>query len=102
MTGRVVGDLETSERFLWDLRKTISDLLVENYAGHLGELAHQHGMRLTIEAYDGDPADEMRYASQADDPQGEFWLGRDYFPQVYRSWQWCSNMVSAAHVYGKR
>lgn len=102
MTGRVVGDLETSERFLWDLRKTISDLLVENYAGHLGELAHQHGMRLTIEAYDGDPADEMRYASQADDPQGEFWLGRDYFPQVYRSWQWCSNMVSAAHVYGKK
>ncbi len=102
MTGRVVGDLETSERFLWDLRKTISDLLVENYAGHLRELAHEHGMRLTIEGYDGDPADEMRYASQADEPQGEFWLGRDYFPQVFRSWQWCSNMVSAAHVYGKR
>jgi len=102
MTGRVVGDLEISERFLWDLRKTISDLLVENYAGHLRELAHQHGMRLTIEAYDGDPADEMRYASQADEPQGEFWLGRDYFPQVFRSWQWCSNMVSSAHVYGKK
>ena len=102
MTGRVVGDLEISERFLWDLRKTISDLLIENYAGHLRELAHRHGMRLTIEAYDGDPADEMRYASQADEPQGEFWLGRDYFPQVFRSWQWCANMVSAAHVYGKK
>jgi hypothetical protein len=102
ITGRVVGDLEISERFLWDLRKTISDLLIQNYARHLRELAHQHGMRLTIEAYDGDPADEMEYAAQADEPQGEFWLGRDYFPQVYRSWQWCATMVSTAHVYGKK
>ena len=102
MTGRAVGELEFSERFLWDLRKTISDLLIENYAGRLRELAHQHGLRLSIEAYDGDPCDEMGYAARADEPQGEFWLGRDYFPQVYRSWQWCANMVSAAHVYGKK
>jgi hypothetical protein len=102
MTGRAVSDLEISERFLWDLRKTISDLLIENYAGGLRELAHQHGLRLTIEAYDGDPCDEMGYAARADEPQGEFWLGRDYFPQVYRSWQWFANMVSAAHVYGKK
>ena len=32
MTGRVVDSLEVSERFLWDLRQTISDLIVENYA----------------------------------------------------------------------
>ena len=35
LTGRVVDSLEVSERFLWDLRQTISDLVVENYAGHL-------------------------------------------------------------------
>ncbi len=102
MTGRVVSDLEISERFLWDLRKTVSDLLNENYAGCLRELAHEHGLRLSIEAYDGDPGDEMAYAGQADEPQGEFWYGRDYFPEVYRSWSWVLNMVSASHVYGKR
>jgi len=101
MTGRAVGSLEHSERFLWDLRKTISDMIRENYAGRLREMAHERGMRLSIEAYDGDPCDEMGYAGEADEPQGEFWLGRDYFPDVHRSWSWISNMVSAAHVYGK-
>jgi hypothetical protein len=98
MAGRVVNDLEYSERFLWDLRKQISDMICENFAGRMRELATQHGMRLSIEAYDGDPCDEMMYGGQADEPQAEFWLGRDYFPGVYRSWSWVSNMVSAAHV----
>ncbi len=40
-TGRIVDSVEVSERFLWDLRQTISDLLVENYAGHFRELAEQ-------------------------------------------------------------
>jgi hypothetical protein len=33
ITGRVVGSLEVSERFLRDLRQTISELVIENYAG---------------------------------------------------------------------
>ena len=64
MTGRVVGSLEISERFLWDLRRTISELVVENYAGHLRELAHRHGLRFTIEAY-GSPCDNLPYAVNA-------------------------------------
>ena len=62
LTGRVVDSREVSERFLWDLRQTVSDLLVENYAGHLRRLAHRHGLRLSIEAYDDVPCDEMAYA----------------------------------------
>ena len=34
MTGRVVGDLETAERFLWDFRQVCGDLMAENYFGH--------------------------------------------------------------------
>src|SRR3972149_6393759 len=72
MTGRVVGSLEISERFLWDLRQTISELVIENYAGHMRELAHAAGMRFTVEAY-GSPCDAIRYGGQADEPMGEFW-----------------------------
>ena len=46
MTGRVVGSPEISERFLWDLRQTVSELVVENYAGHMRELAHAAGHAL--------------------------------------------------------
>ena len=96
MTGRIVQSLEVSERFLWDLRKTTSDLLVKNYAAKMRELARKDGLRLSIEGYTA-PCDEMGYAGQCDEPMGEFW-----------AWPWgncaeqCTEMVSTGHVYGKR
>jgi hypothetical protein len=94
LSGRVVGSLEVSERFLWDLRQTISELVAENYAGHLAKLAQQRGLRLSIEAYGG-PCDDMTYAGQADEPMCEFWVGGGAF-------ETCKEMASAAHTYGKR
>ena len=96
MTGRVVESQEVSERFLWDLRQTITDLVSENYAGHMRELAHRQGLRLTIEAYGDGPSDNLAYAGRCDEPMGEFW-----------SWPGLGatgtliEMSSAAHVYGK-
>jgi hypothetical protein len=96
MRGRVIDSLEISERFLWDVRQTVNDLLVDNYAGHFRAMARQHGLRLSIEAYDGVPADDMTYAGRADEPMGEFWSYA-----AYSGSQWCTEMASAAHVYGK-
>ena len=96
MVGHVVDSLEVSERFLWDVRMTISDLVVENYAGRFQELARQHGIRLSIEAY-GEPADDLTYAGRADEPMSEFWSW-DKFGAAFS----CTEMASAAHVYGKR
>lgn len=92
-TGRVVTSLETSERFLWDLRQTISDLVVENYAGHIQKLANRRGLKLSIEAY-GSPTDDQPYAGRADEPMGEFWVGGGAMPT-------CKEMSSAGHTYGK-
>src|ERR1035437_688422 len=60
MTGRVVENAEVSERFLWDLRQTISDLVAENYAGHMRELAHAAGLRVTVEAHGRVPPCDRR------------------------------------------
>ncbi|MCL5279886.1 MAG: glycosyl hydrolase family 43, partial [Planctomycetes bacterium] len=94
LSGRVVESLQVSERFLWDLRQTVSDLVVENYAGHMAKLAQQHGLRLSIEAYGG-PCDDMTYGGRADEPMCEFWIGGGAF-------ETCKGMASAAHTYGKR
>jgi hypothetical protein len=96
LTDRVLDNLEVSERFLWDFRQTISDLIVENYAGHMQTLAHQHGLRLSIEGYDGSPCDDMTYAARADVPMGEFWC------DTYQTKYSCTEMASTAHVYGKK
>jgi len=45
-----------------DWRQTISELLLDNYAGAFHDLANERGMRLTIEAYSTCPTDEMAYA----------------------------------------
>jgi hypothetical protein len=95
MTGHVVGSLEQSERFLWDLRKTISELNNENYAGRARELAHQHGMKLSIEAYGSGLFDDLSYAGCADMPMGEFWIGGAALETL-------KPMASAGHVYGHK
>ena len=99
MTGRVVDSLEISERFLADLRQTISDLLVENYAGHFRTLARRQGLRLSIEAYDP-PTNDLVYGGQADELMAEFW---SYTPPGNPPWrQWTTEMASAAHAWGIR
>jgi hypothetical protein len=93
VTGRVVDALEISERFLWDLRQTVSELVVENYAGRMAELARRSGLRFSCEAYGG-PCDDIIYGGRADEPMGEFWIGGG-------AWETLKEMASSAHVYAK-
>lgn len=69
----VQGGME-SERFLWDWRKTIGQLMAENYFGYFGELCHQHGLMFSTEPYSG-PFDDLEVGSTADIVMGEFWVG---------------------------
>ena len=96
-TGRVIDSAEVTERFLYDLRQTVSDLIVQNYAGEIRRLANRDGLRLSIEAYDGAPVDEMTYGGQADEPMAEFWSW-DKFMAAYS----CTEMSSVAHTYGRK
>ncbi|MBN2578339.1 MAG: hypothetical protein JXB10_05050, partial [Pirellulales bacterium] len=101
LTGRIVESREVSERFLWDLRQTISKLILENYAGHLRTLANRHKLRLSIEAYTACPCDELAYAGRADEPMGEFWSWWFSSNRPYGFGFTCTEMTSGAHVYGK-
>ena len=106
LTGRAVESREISERFLWDLRRLVADLVLENYAGHMREICNQHGLTLSIEAYGGDsmggPLDEVAYGGRADVPMGEFWTGVE--PDMVQAKGiscWSKEMASSAHVYGR-
>ena len=74
VTGRPVRDLETSERFLWDLRQTAQDLVMANHALRLRERGRRDGFRLSIEPYDMTPCADMTLGTAADVPMSEFWL----------------------------
>ena len=96
-SGRIVDGVEVSERFLWDLRQTISDLLAENYAGEFRALAQKDGLKLSIEAYGDGAFDDVTYAGHCDEPMGEFWAWA--YGGAAES---VTEMTSAGHVYGKR
>ncbi len=94
--GRIVGDRLQSDRFLWDLRRTIADLIAENFWGRLSSLCHEHGI-----IFQGEPCGRQQYLydpivfqKQADIPMGEFWVG----PGARID---CRTAASAAHLYGK-
>jgi hypothetical protein len=103
LTGRAVESEDITERFLWDWRRTIADLIQDNYGRHMTKLSHDHGLKLSIEGYGGGPIDDIPFTGRADLPIGEFWTGKE----LYESWVGeephpiNKEMVSAAHVYGR-
>ncbi len=97
-TGRVVDSPEITERFLWDLRRTISDLFAENYSGHFAEMAHKAGLLYSVEPYGNCPSDDLQYGSFCDVPMGEFWPSSGESVNIGNS----KLPASVAHVYGKK
>lgn len=75
LTGRIVDGVDTTERFLWDLRRTQADLMADNYYGQLTKLCHQHGLISYTEPYDRGPMEEMQIGARVDVNMGEFWNG---------------------------
>jgi hypothetical protein len=92
-TGRVVDNPAVSERFLWDVRRTIADLFAENYFGHFAELCRRHGLMNAAEPYTG-PFESLQSGAPADVVMGEFWTGSQGHPSVKLA-------ASIAHIYGK-
>ena len=78
LAGEVIGSVDISERFLHDYRKTISDLISENYYGHFKKLCQDNGLELYGEAIYGGPGsppvDILKCNEELDVPMSEFWV----------------------------
>lgn len=126
LTGRVVESAEVSDRFLWDFRLTLAELLADNHYKAISEYAHQQG----IQTY-GEVAgislpiiqDALRNKAAVDIPMGEFGMtqglgsGKDWTSpadlETQKPYGGASDRLnahqadvreaaSAAHVYGKK
>ncbi len=97
-TGRVVDSPEITERFLWDLRRTIADLFAENYSGQFKEMAHRAGLLYSLEPYGNCPSDDLQFGSFCDIPMGEFWPASGESVSIGNA----KLPASVAHVYGKK
>lgn len=71
--GYIVGSKDISERFMWDLRQTMQELMLENHAAWVRRYASDHGLQLSIEPYDMNPMQDLELGAKADVPMAEFW-----------------------------
>ena len=101
LTGRVIGSVDETERFLYDFRRTIADLFAENYSAHMAKLCHRHGLTLAVEPYGNCPADNYDYGEAADMPMAEFWSNA--LEGEHGTATGCAKFAaSLAHVWGRR
>lgn len=99
LAGIPVESADVSERFLYDLRKTIVELLQDNFYKVVRDLAHAKGCAFTAESVAPTmTGDGMLHYSKTDIPMGEFWLNSPTHDKPNDM----LDAISAAHIYGKR
>lgn len=93
--GYPVGDMERSERFLWDMRRFVADKIAYEYVGGLREASHKHGLKTWLENYGhgGFSAEFLQYGGQSDEVSSEFWNDRHAAEK--------RAAASCAHIYNK-
>jgi hypothetical protein len=75
LAGSTLSSPDQTARFQWDMKKTISDLYVENHYQYLADLMRENGVSMDYEAYGG-PFDPLAAGGAADMPMGECWTGK--------------------------
>lgn len=101
--GYVVNDIETSNAFLADFRKTIADLIANNHYAQFQEYAHRYNMGILPESAGphAGPLDGIKNYGFSDIVMSEFWAPSGHRPQPYNRF-FVKQASSAAHIYGKK
>lgn len=97
LSGTVVGSPEITDRFLWDLRRLVADMVAYEYVAGLREVSHEHGLTTWLENYGhwGFPGEFLQYGGQSDEIAGEFWSFGDLGDIENKA------ASSCGHIYGK-
>ncbi|MAU71193.1 MAG: glycoside hydrolase [Pseudozobellia sp.] len=107
LLGRVVQSAKESEKFLWDFRKTIGEMISDNHYDVIGEELHKRNMGRYTESHENGRiflADGMDVKRNADIPMSAMWTpgslagGSD---EEVRSEGDIRESASVANIFGK-
>jgi hypothetical protein len=103
LAGYIVDSRPVSDRFLWDFRRTIGDLAVDNHFKLFSEGAHRHGMEIHPESGGPHsvPVDSLQCLGADDAPMSEFWARSPIHRVADFDRFFIKQPASAAHTYGR-
>ena len=103
IAGYVVEDIEVSNAFLSDFRKTLGDLVAYNHYAQFQKYAHEHGMGIQPESAGphAGPMDGIKNYGFNDIVMSEFWSPSPHRPKPENRF-FLKQASSAAHIYGKK
>jgi hypothetical protein len=104
LSGRIVGSAQKSDAFLWDLRRTIGEMLADNHYRLAKEFLSKQSIGLSGEAMGvAMPAtgDGLLNKGQVGVPMGEFWTPSTGGVDIPTRRTDVEETASAAHIYGK-
>jgi hypothetical protein len=103
LTGRIVESADATDRFLWDFRRTLSDLVAQYHYDQLTDILKARGMARYTESHESGRAfigDGMEVKAKAAVPMSAMWTAQpgrtssQYDADVRES-------ASVAHIYGQ-
>jgi hypothetical protein len=104
LSGTIVGSRAESEKFLYDYRRTLADLIATEHYGTVAKVAHEHGLTVYGEAMeDQRPSlgDDMAMRRYADIPMSALWTYRREQGPNPGHLADMKGAASVAHVYGQ-
>ncbi len=103
VAGRILDCRKTSDQFLFDLRRTVADIIAQNYYDRFADLAHKNGLGTHPEAGGphGAPIDALLNFRDTTFPQAEFWAASATHRVKEEERFFVKEASSAAHIYGK-
>ena len=104
LTGVIIKSSADTDRFLWDFRRTIGQLLAENHYGAIAEDMHSHGMKYygeALEMHRPSLGDDMEMRSKTDVPMGAMWTWAGQPGPDITYLADLRGAASVAHIYGQ-
>jgi len=105
LTGHIVESAGASDRFLWDFRKTIADLIANEHYGQLEDTLHERGMGHYGESHESGRAfvaDGMEVKKFNEVPMSAMWTQSPGVNNVQYGYNADDReSASVAHIYGQ-
>ena len=108
LSGHQVQSAEITQRFDYDYRQLLSDLIIESHYAKSVEVCQKHGLGFVAEAagpgqpIHNCPFESLKSSGVLSFPRGEFWRQHGRGEEGIESLQVIKGVASASHIYNRK